>query len=102
MAIQPDGKIVAAGARWVGTLGNWDQSWVIGRFLANGAIDTSFGLNGLVTLDVIAGLSSETPLGVAVQADGKIVVGGYAVNMCCVENRSHYNVLIRLSASGAL
>ena len=78
MAIQLDGKIVAAGARSVGTTGNFDQWWVIGRFLGDGTIDTSFGTGGLFTLDVIAGHSSEEPLGVAVQADGKIVVGGDA------------------------
>jgi uncharacterized delta-60 repeat protein len=97
IAIQPDGKIVAAGARWVGTLGNFDQSWVIGRFLGDGAIDTTFGVNGLVSLNLIAGVSSETPVGVAMQTDGKIVVAGNASG-----GGSSYMTAIRLSNAGAL
>jgi uncharacterized delta-60 repeat protein len=63
MALQADGKIVMVGGS--GT-----------DFLL--ALDTSFGIGGLVTSDVGAG-SNDEARAVAIQTDGKIVVVGNAV-----------------------
>src|SRR5262249_20359310 len=46
IALQPDGKIVVAGRHLLstspGSLG-YDYEWVIGRYNANGTLDTTFG-----------------------------------------------------------
>jgi uncharacterized delta-60 repeat protein len=75
LAIQPDGRIVA-----VGTAGEdfgRRRSFALARFNADGTLDSSFGGDGKVTSDVGAATINDAT-GVALQADGKIVVGGYA------------------------
>lgn len=85
-AVQPDGKIVVAGTAAPARYG---YAILLLRFLADGKLDPSFGSGGrvwsdLVTLDsplegaVVgdAALGSSSATAVALQPDGKIVVGG--------------------------
>jgi uncharacterized delta-60 repeat protein len=72
VALQSDGKIVAAGYSNVG--GNYDFAVV--RYNANGSLDTSFGEDGVVTTDV--GNHDQIAMSVAIQSDGKIVAAGYS------------------------
>lgn len=71
MALQKDGKIILAGE--VTTAGNRDFGLV--RFLASGALDTSFGTGGKVTTAITSDFDSGQA--VALQEDGKILVVGY-------------------------
>lgn len=69
IARQPDGKIVAVGYATNGS----NLDWKIARYNTDGSLDISFGSGGIVTRD----FGSVDHLGgVAVQPDGKIVVGG--------------------------
>jgi uncharacterized delta-60 repeat protein len=72
VAVQTDGKIVAAGASYDGTC------WAFGlaRYNVDGSLDTSFGTGGKVT--TAFGTVSDTPLAVVIQTDGKIVAVGYS------------------------
>src|SRR5262249_56414318 len=72
VAIQPDGKVVAAGA--AGLFTNRGFDFGVARYNSNGTLDTSFGTGGKTTTD-FAGFN-EAPSAVAVQGDGKIVVAG--------------------------
>ena len=83
VAIQPDGKIVAAGFSWL--------NFALVRYNANGTLDTSFGTGGKVTTD-IAG-AADKAYGVAIQADGKIVAAG--------QGGSSF-ALVRYQADGSL
>lgn len=85
VAIQPDGKIVAAGFS--------DQSLAVARYLANGANDVSFNGFGKVTVPNASGRA------VVVQADGRIVVAGlgYAPNSANVDV-----TVVRFEANGTL
>lgn len=76
VAIQPDGRIVAAGEA--------DEAIALARFLPDGRLDTSFGSGGLVRTDASPGGSSEA-LEVVIQSDGKIVVGGLACRLWTVD-----------------
>jgi uncharacterized delta-60 repeat protein len=69
VAIQPDGKIVAAGN--VGGLGN---AFALARYLPDGRLDRRFGDRGTVTIDVNGGGNGNA---LVIQADGKLVVGGF-------------------------
>ena len=74
VAIQSDGKIVVAG----GSLyGGRNPRFVLTRLRADGALDPTFGRDGTATTD-FGRNGGEAALGVAVQADGKIVAVGYA------------------------
>ncbi|HEX5123732.1 MAG TPA: delta-60 repeat domain-containing protein, partial [Rhodanobacteraceae bacterium] len=73
VAIQPDGKIVVAG-RWGGT--GPGPTFAIVRFNADGSLDGTFGVDGIVTLS--SGFAGgDEAHGVAIAGDGKITVGGY-------------------------
>lgn len=69
LAIQPDGKIVVAGVADVSNIG-------VARYETNGDIDILFGNSGTVSSNGYG--SQDLGHAVAVQADGKIVVGGKA------------------------
>jgi uncharacterized delta-60 repeat protein len=74
VAIQTDGKIVAAGETLNGA--TWDFALL--RYQANGALDSTFGVGGKVATAV--GTGDDSAYAVAVQSDGKLVVGGEASN----------------------
>jgi uncharacterized delta-60 repeat protein len=66
VAVQPDGKIVAAGQA--------GGQVAVTRYDSDGALDATFGGDGRVTFDFDG--SAAEGRGVAVQPDGKIVVAG--------------------------
>jgi uncharacterized delta-60 repeat protein len=72
IAIQTDGKIVAAGYSDIGT----QYNCVLTRYIINGSLDITFGINGLVTTSI--GTSSSLASGIEIQTDGKIVAVGSA------------------------
>jgi uncharacterized delta-60 repeat protein len=73
LAVQSDGKIVAAGTTTGFGLNN---DFALTRYQANGTIDSSFGINGKVSTDFFGNIDLAND--VAIQSDGKIVVAGYA------------------------
>ena len=70
VAIQADGKIVAAGSSHNGS----DYDFALARFNIDGSLYTSFDGDGIVTTSIMS--SSDFALSVAIQADGKILCGG--------------------------
>jgi len=73
VALQADGKIVIAGEVRVP---NNALQFCVTRLLHNGAVDTTFGVNGRVTTNVPVGLFGFSVTSVAIQSDGGIVVAG--------------------------
>lgn len=69
LAIQADGKLVVAGFGFPGS----DVNIAVVRYNTDGSLDSSFNGTGIVTTS-IGTVSNATS--VAIQADGKIVVGG--------------------------
>ncbi|MFE1557843.1 calcium-binding protein [Streptomyces sp. NPDC058734] len=67
LALQPDGKIVAAGISLA--------DFGVARYHADGSLDSGFGTGGKVRTDVSFGYF-DTANAVALQSDGKIVVSG--------------------------
>jgi uncharacterized delta-60 repeat protein len=96
MAIQNDGKIVVSGEAYNGS--NYDIAVV--RFNANGSTDTSFDGDGKAVTD-IGGLNQKA-YDIAIQPDGKIVVGGYSeVNQASYGIRNSF-ALVRYNVNGTL
>ncbi len=88
--LQPDGKIIAAG-----TSGYEDaQDLAVVRYMPDGTLDPEFGTDGKTTVSVAYGNDIATCL--ALQADGKIIVGGYSYLV------DISFVLTRLNADGTL
>lgn len=91
--IQPDGKIIAVGsAKNPSTF--YDFAAV--RYLANGAIDASFGDHGRVRTD-FGGLQRDQARSAALQSDGKIVAAGFATFFNDVEF-----AVVRYTSNGTL
>jgi uncharacterized delta-60 repeat protein len=74
VAIQTDGKIVAAGD--AGFCCEWTSSFGLVRYNPDGTLDTTFGGDGKVTTDFTSG--DDVARDVAIQADGRIVAVGFA------------------------
>ena len=71
IALQPDGKIVAAGSV---IHDNWPTSFMLARFNSNGTLDGSFGNQGTVATSFGDSYASANAL--VLQADGTITVVG--------------------------
>src|SRR5262249_16435513 len=71
LVIQPDGKIVIAGGTYVPS----GTTAFLARYYPKGSLDSTFGTGGIVN-----GPTSYALVGVALQADGKIVVSEYPDN----------------------
>jgi uncharacterized delta-60 repeat protein len=93
VAIQADGKIVASGRGSPPQGPGW---FAVARYNPDGALDAGFGQGGTVT--TVVGSSGVTVNDVAVQSDGKILVGGSAVN----GDQAHNMALVRYNADGSL
>jgi len=70
LAIQPDGKIVAAGFRET----QFSHNFSLVRYMGDGTLDASFDLDGIVTTTFTSDSRAQS---VALQSDGKIVATGF-------------------------
>lgn len=75
--IQPDGKIVLAGATTVPGFTYINTALV--RLTADGSIDSTFGTNG-IAIGSAAPSESEETYGLVIMPDGSMVTTGYAMN----------------------
>jgi uncharacterized delta-60 repeat protein len=98
VALQADGKAIVAGTFQPSGAGT-GSTFAVARFNADGALDTGFGSGGRVTLDFGQLTSNAQASAVALQADGKIVVGG---SVTVLASGRHDFALARLTAAGAL
>ncbi len=74
IAVQADGKILAAGYFDDGV----DDQTCLTRFNADGTVDNSFGNNGSATLDI--GGNTDRIFTICIQPDGKIINGGFSMD----------------------
>jgi uncharacterized delta-60 repeat protein len=80
IAIQPNGKLVVTGTSCL--TGSWpdgDCDVAIARYNQNGTLDLTFSTDGKLTTD-FGNSTNGTWSGVAIRADGKIVVAGHMHN----------------------
>jgi uncharacterized delta-60 repeat protein len=75
LALQPDGKILAAGIRYASTNFNSGDFAVV-RYNSDGTLDTAFGTGGIVTTDFFG--KTDEISAITLQSDGKILAAGAA------------------------
>jgi uncharacterized delta-60 repeat protein len=91
IALQTDGKIVAAGQANSPS----DADFALARYNSDGSPDTGFGTNGMVVTEL--GTTNDLIEALTLQTDGKIVVVGFC------KPGSYYNVaLARYNGDGTL
>ncbi len=88
VAIQPDDAIIA--------FGSLISEARIARYKKNGSIDSSFGTNGIVVVNIG---KTDVPADIALQPDGRIVLGGYIIN---ADNEARQFFLLRYLPDGSL
>ncbi|APV50817.1 hypothetical protein BWI17_14640 [Betaproteobacteria bacterium GR16-43] len=97
VALQADGKIVVAGE--AGSLPDGHiTAW---RFQANGGVDSSFGTAGVASIPTQLA-PREGASSIVVQADGRILLGGYALIARNSVEWSNAQVVVRLGDNGSL
>ena len=84
VAIQGDGKILAAGFTF-----NTTMDFALIRYNTNGTLDNTFSSDGIVTTPIGAG--NEGPSAMAIQADGKIILAGSASGTVSSFGLARYN-----------
>jgi uncharacterized delta-60 repeat protein len=92
LALQPDGKVVAAG--WFPGANEWSTR--LARYLPDGRLDPTFGSGGLVIFNLAAAANA-----LVVQPDGKLVIaasGGAPCPPCSVDEA----LLVRFQPDGQL
>jgi uncharacterized delta-60 repeat protein len=95
--LQPDGKIVVtADIQTLPVTGGMNDSMLVERFNADGSLDTTFGLGGMVSLSV-PGFQTVLLGSSTIEPDGKIVVTGQAG----LPGSPSELVLIRLNGDGS-
>jgi uncharacterized delta-60 repeat protein len=93
VALQPDGKVVAAGFVWPHVS---IYSFGVARFNPDGSPDATFGAGGSVTIDM--GGSVQVSTSVLLQNSGRIVLGGMRIH----DGSSDELVLVGLDSTGVL
>ncbi len=91
VAVQPDGKIVVAGYSFNGA----NNDFVVVRYNQDGTRDITFDGDGIATTDV--GASNDEVFALALQPDGKIIIGGETANGTNLDI-----ALVRFNANGSL
>ncbi|ABF86981.1 conserved domain protein [Myxococcus xanthus DK 1622] len=75
VAFDSTNRIYAAGFVTEGG-DNGDNQMVVARFTTEGNLDTTFGTGGIAKINVATAGTEEAARGIAIQSDGKIVIGG--------------------------
>ena len=94
LALQTDGKIVVAGLTDIGS----SVDFAVFRFNSNGSFDTSFSGDGQLSFGFGNG-RSDTATSLALQSDGKIVLGGRSADS---GNTSMDFAIARVTSTGGL
>jgi uncharacterized delta-60 repeat protein len=82
LAIQSDGKLVAAGYSFNSVLGQ--NVFALVRYSATGTLDATFGSGGIVTTSI--GTVDDEAFALAIQSDGKLLAAGYSFNSVLGQN----------------
>jgi uncharacterized delta-60 repeat protein len=94
LTLLPEDKLLLIGGKLADGADRTDIDYAVVKLMANGTTDTTFGTNGLVTLDI--GKGNDSPRTAIVQPDGKIVVSGHTSDAGVVTT-----VLFRLLPDGS-
>jgi uncharacterized delta-60 repeat protein len=98
ITVQPDGSIVVAGYVFLETGEENNHGFALARYGADGRLDASFGTDGKAITDLSS--NGDLAASVVVQANGKILAGGYA-NFELADDNLDF-ALVRYNADGSL
>lgn len=94
VVLLPNDKIIVAGSNWSAN----NSDFAVVRYHSNGDLDTSFGSGGIVVTDLIGSRTHDEVYTVALQPDGRIIVGGTS---CCPSNDLYDLAIVRYLSDGS-
>lgn len=97
VAIQPDGKVLAAGSSSEGSGFGSDGPFALVRYRPDGSRDPSFGRDGRVLYN-LPGIEDGGAFAVGLQSDGRILAAGFHE----VSGGETEGLLVRFKANGAI
>ena len=98
LAVQSDGKLIVAGT----TVRTPNHDVAVIRLTTAGALDGTFGTGGKVIANYVGSNSDDDCRSVALQSDGKIVVGGSVDAFPNTNNKPFGFMLMRFTSAGVL
>lgn len=98
LTLLPGDDLLIVGGKRADGAARTDIDYAVAKVKADGSVDTTFGTNGLVTLDIEQG--NDSPRTAIVQPDGKIVVSGHTEIAEDTPNEVVTTVLFRLTSNG--
>jgi uncharacterized delta-60 repeat protein len=100
VSVLADGRIVVGGWRSTTTKGTTHGDFAVRRLLPSGAPDTSFGTGGVVTVNLQGTNSNDLAVDMAVDAAGRIVLGGLSI-LSGKKSSEESGALLRLLPDGS-
>lgn len=97
LLVQPDDKVVVVGT----STNDGNGGFLVARYTANGALDSTFNGSGYTTL-LPAGSVSARAYGIARQSDGKVVVVGSCTESGATTNGPWDLFIARFNANGSV
>ncbi len=97
--LESDGKIILGGFSSMGGLGS-QRVFALVRYDTNGAVDSSFGKNGVVTTAI--GTADDEISSIVMQTDGKIIAAGYSYKGFLSNGDTYYFAMTRYTSNGTL
>lgn len=99
IAIQADGKVVAAGSAFTSSPSGLQDDFALARYNPDGTLDQSFGTEGRVTTDFFG--NADFASAIVIQPDGKIVAAGTAYTACSGSSSYRFGIA-RYNTDGTL
>jgi uncharacterized delta-60 repeat protein len=97
VAVQADGKVVAAGTTCGTELLSTCEAF-LARYLKDGTLDTTFDVDGMVSASY--GLEDTYFKSLLIQGDGKILVAGGTANSVDLRGEGHFALFARFNSDG--
>ncbi len=102
VAFAADGSAFAVGTIADTTEATADVATVIVKLGVDGKVDASFGTGGFVRHNLVVGAGGEAARGIAVQADGKLVVAATVEHAGAADARDRDVAVARFTSAGEL
>jgi uncharacterized delta-60 repeat protein len=94
------GNLYATGVASATATATSDLAFIVAKLTPAGVLDTSFGTNGVATLNVVASGAGEVARGIVLQSTGKIVVAGTVEHAGATDARDRDIAVVRFNANG--
>lgn len=102
VSFDASGSYYAVGSVSEGTQAADDSKTLIAKFLPDGSLDASFGVNGYAIHNLVAAGNGEVARSITLDSSGRVLVGGLFEHAGATDARDRDAFVIRLKSDGSL